>query len=267
MNRALYLKELKRNRKNATIWTGIVLAFTLMILSIYPSFAEMGEEMAKLMSSMPEAYARAFGIDSNTWASIVGFYSTYYGVYITLLMGIFTASTGATIVGKEERDGTAEFLLTHPLSRATVSATKMAVLGTLFLIVYAVQSVVAVAGMAVFGDNVPWATVAAMHVHGFALVLFFTGVGVLLGSLLSVKTNFMGPVVGLIFGSYFLNAMARSTESVEWLSYASPYRYLQLHLDGGAMDVAWGACAAFVAMAFALVAVAHRRYLSRDILG
>ena len=181
MNRALYLKELKRNRKNATIWTGIVLAFTLMILSIYPSFAEMGEEMAKLMSSMPEAYARAFGIDSNTWASIVGFYSTYYGVYITLLMGIFTASTGATIVGKEERDGTAEFLLTHPLSRATVSSTKMAVLGTLFLIVYAVQSLVAVAGMAVFGDDVPWETVAAMHAHGFALVLFFTGVGVLLG--------------------------------------------------------------------------------------
>ena len=267
MNRALYLKELKRNRKNAAIWTVIVMAFTLLILSIYPSFAGMGEEMSQLMNSMPEAYARAFGIDSNTWASIVGFYSTYYGVYITLLMGIYTASTGATIVGKEERDGTAEFLLTHPLSRATVSSTKMAVLGTLFLIIYSIQSVVAVAGMCAFGDSVPWATVAAMHVHGFALVIFFTGVGVLLGSLLSVKTNFMGPVVGIIFGSFLLNAIARSSESVEWLSYASPYRYLQLQLDGGSIDVAWGACAAFVAMAFALVAVAHRRYLSRDILG
>ncbi|NDH78416.1 MAG: multidrug ABC transporter permease, partial [Flavobacteriia bacterium] len=112
MNTVLFTKELKRNRKNTLIWTSIVLAFTLMILSIYPSFSHMGEDMVKLMSSLPEEYAKAFGMDEATWSSIIGFYATYYGIYITLLMGIYTASTGATIIGKEERDGTAEFLLT-----------------------------------------------------------------------------------------------------------------------------------------------------------
>jgi len=139
MNKVLYLKELKRNRKNSLIWGAIVLGFTFMILSIYPSFAEMGEQMAQLMSKLPQEMARAFGIDDATWSSIIGFYATYYGIYITLLMGIFTASTGATILGKEERDGTAEFLLTRPLSRRTVVNSKYAALFTLLLAIYVVK--------------------------------------------------------------------------------------------------------------------------------
>ena len=116
MNSVIFKKELKRNRKNTAIWTAIVIVFTALILSIFPSFSEMGEEMAKMMSSLPEEVAKALGMDEGTWSNIIGFYGTYYGIYIILLIGIFTASTGATIIGKEERDGTAEFLLTRPIS-------------------------------------------------------------------------------------------------------------------------------------------------------
>ena len=67
MNRTLYFKELKRNRKNTLIWTSIVVAFTFLILSIYPSFSQMGDQMTELMSSLPEEYARALGMDEGTW--------------------------------------------------------------------------------------------------------------------------------------------------------------------------------------------------------
>ena len=266
MNLALYTKELKRNRKNTWIWGAIVVGFTLMILSIYPSFSHMGDDMVKLMSALPEEYAKAFGMDEATWSSVIGFYSTYYGIYITLLMGIFTSSTGATIVGKEERDGTAEFLLTRPLSRASVGWTKMAVLATLFLIVYVVQTLVAIGGMLLFADEVEWSTFAGMHIHGFFLVLFFTAVGVLLGAFLSVKVNFMGPVVGLIFGTYFLNAIAQASE-IDWLAYFSPYHYLGLALSGGTLEVNYAGCAVFFVLSIGLVLVAQRRFESKDILG
>ena len=54
MNSVIFKKELKRNRKNTAIWTAIVVVFTALILSIFPSFSEMGVEMAKLTSSLPE---------------------------------------------------------------------------------------------------------------------------------------------------------------------------------------------------------------------
>lgn len=82
MNSVIFKKELKRNRKNTAIWTAIVVVFTALILSIFPSFSEMGEEMAKLMSSLPEEYAKALGMDEETWSSIIGYYGTYYGIYI-----------------------------------------------------------------------------------------------------------------------------------------------------------------------------------------
>lgn len=267
MNRVLYFKELKRNRKNALIWGSIVVAFTFLILSIYPSFSEMGEQMTQLMSTLPEEYARAFGMDEGTWSSIIGFYATYYGIYITLLMGIFTASTGATIVGKEERDGTSEFLLTRPISRGTVVRTKFAVLGTLFLLVYSVQTLFAVLGMVIFGDQVEWSHVATMHVHGFVLVSFFTAAGVLMSAFLSPKLNYMGPVVGMIFGSFFIDAISKATERVSALGYISPYHYLQLQAEGGELTISAVPSAVLLILAGGMLAVAYNRYLTRDIVG
>jgi len=267
MNKVLYLKELKRNRKNSLIWGAIVLGFTFMILSIYPSFAEMGEQMAQLMSKLPQEMARAFGIDDATWSSIIGFYATYYGIYITLLMGIFTASTGATILGKEERDGTAEFLLTRPLSRRTVVNSKYAALFTLLLAIYVVQTLCAIGGIVLFGTTVDWAVFQAMHVHGFVLVVFFTGISVLLASFVSPKINFMGPVVGLIFGSYFLDAISKASDTVEFLGYLSPYHYLQLQAEKGVLEANWGASAILIGVAVLAMWAAKVRYVQRDIAG
>lgn len=267
MNTVLYIKELKRNRKNTLIWGSIVVAFTFLILSIYPSFSEMGDQMTALMSSLPEEYARAFGMDEGTWSSIIGFYATYYGIYITLLMGIFTASTGATIVGKEERDGTSEFLLTRPISRGTVVKTKFAVLGTLFLMVYVVQTLFAVLGMFVFGDEVQWDHMRTMHVHGFVLVSFFTAAGVLMSAFLSPKLNYMGPVVGMIFGSFFIDAISKASDSVSALGYISPYHYLQLQAEGGALTISVLPSIVLMALAGVMLVVAYNRYLKRDIVG
>jgi ABC-2 type transport system permease protein len=267
MNAVLFAKELKRNRKKSFIWTSIVLGFTLLILSIYPSFSGMKEEIVSLMSNLPESLTKAIGVDESTWSSITGFYSTYYGVYITLLMGIFTASTGATILGKEERDGTAEFLLTRPISRSNVARTKLAVLGSLLLTIYVIQSSVALVGIGFLGSNISWGTLAALHIHGFFLVAFFTGAGFMLGSYLGVKMNYTGPMVGMIFGSYFLNAISSASDAVEWLGYVSPYHYLPLTLKQGALEINYLACGVFCLLTAGMIWIGYSRYLKRDILG
>ena len=267
MNSVVFKKELKRNRKNTIIWTAIVVGFTALILSIFPIFAEMGEEMAKLMSSLPEEYAKALGMDEETWSSIIGYYGTYYGIYITLLMGIFTASTGATIISKEERDGTAEFLLTRPISRGSIATTKLTALGALFLIVYGIQTLSAVIGLLVFGEYVNWSVMIAMHVHGFFLVGFFTASGVMMSSFLSPKMNYMGPVVGLIFGSYFVNAISMAAEKVSWLGYFSPYHYLNLTAKNGVLELNLIACFGVSVVSAILLWISYKRYLTKDIVG
>ncbi len=101
MNKNLFFKELKRNRKNFLIWTAIIIGFTLMVLAIFPSMQEMGKEMESLMSSLPPEIMKAMGMDANTWSNILGFYSTYFGIYIVVLMSIYTTSKATGIVSKE----------------------------------------------------------------------------------------------------------------------------------------------------------------------
>lgn len=267
MNTVLYFKELKRNRKNAFIWGAIVVGFTLMILAIFPSFSQMGDQITELMASVPAEFSKALGMDEETWSSIIGFYGTYYGIYITLLMGIFTASTGATIIGKEERDGTAEFLLTRPISRGTIVKSKYAALVTLFVGIYVVQTVFAAVGMVVFGENVAWDVFTTMHIHGFVLIGFFTAAGVLMSSFLSPKLNYMGPVVGMIFGCFFLDAISNAADAVSWMGYISPYHYLKLQGVNGVLETNWAVSVVMLAVAAGLLTLAYFRYLKKDIVG
>ena len=202
MNSNLIVKELKRNRKNLLIWLSIVMGFTFLILAIFPYMEEMGDGMAQLMESIPAELGKAMGMDANTWSSILGFYSTYYAIYIVVMVSIFTTSTGATIISKEEKDGTSEFLLTRPLSRKSIVQSKLVALLILSLIIYAVQTITAMIGMSMFStQDVNWDTFTEMHLSGLILILFFTCTGVLISMFVRPKKNFMGIVVGLTFGT------------------------------------------------------------------
>ncbi|MFK8046444.1 MAG: ABC transporter permease subunit [Crocinitomicaceae bacterium] len=267
MNKNLYFKELKRNKKNLAIWTGIVIGFTLLVTSIFPYMAEMGDNITVLMESIPPEIGKALGMDADTWSSILGFYSTYYGVYIIVLVSIYTASTATTIISKEEKDGTSEFLLTRPISRPTIVFSKIMALFTLSVIIFLIQTLTAYITVNIFAVNeVNWQVFAQMHFSGLILILFFSGVGVLLSMLLTPKKNFMGIVVGLTFGTYFLNAIGKSADAISWISYISPFNYLEISKNP---EVAFNYIGAVVMMILAglFIYIADKLYLKKDIAG
>ncbi len=229
INKNLYTKELKRNRKNLAIWSSIVIGFTLMVATIYPFMAEMGEGLNEIMDKMPPELGRAMGMDAATWSSILGFYSTYYGVYIIVLISIFTGSTATTILAKEERDHTSEFLMTRPVSRRTIFLSKMASLFSLSFLIYMIQLIVAVVAISFFAQKeVDWSIFIRLHLAGLFLMMLFTSLGVLISMFVSPKKNMMGAIVGLCFGTFLLDALGKSTEATNWLSYFSPFNYFNM---------------------------------------
>jgi ABC-2 type transport system permease protein len=268
MNSNLFTKELKRNRKNLITWTAIVIGFTLMVLSIFPFMKEMGQDMAELMDKMPAEIGKAFGMDSNTWSNILGFYSTYYGVYIVVLMSIYTASTGANILSKEERERTAEFLMTKPITRWEIFKTKMMSLLSLSVIIYIAQTLTAIVGLLLFGDmSFEWEIFFIMQASGFFLMLLFTACGVLLSMFLTPKKNFMGMVVGLTFGTYFLNAIGKSTTQTEFLSYFSPFHYFDFTIFDPNYSFNYIGALVVMAVVGGMIYLAFNTYKKKDIDG
>lgn len=266
MNKNLYQKELKRNRKNLITWTAIIVGFTLMVLSMFPYMEEMGSNMTQLLDKMPEEIKNAMGMDKDTWSSILGFYSTYYGIYIVVLISIYTTSTATGIVSKEEKDKTSEFLLSKPITRSNLFLTKMASLFTLVFIVYVVQLLVAAAGAQIFKTSpMNWNAFWIMHINGLFLILLFTSVGVLLSMFVQPKKNFMGIVVGLTFGSYFINALAKATPAANWIGYITPFNYFNFNVHSPDLAVNYLAAIVTVAISMLLLFVAKRKFETKDI--
>ncbi|MGV6861037.1 MAG: ABC transporter permease subunit [Putridiphycobacter sp.] len=264
----LYTKELKRGRKNFITWTLIVLGMTLMVLSIFPYMADMGKQLSSVLSTMPDELKKALGLDEKTWTSILNFYSLYYGIYIVLLIGIYTTSTAATILSKEEKDRTAEFLYTQPLSRQTIFLSKFSVLMTLLALVYIIQSLVTILAIHFFAqDEVDWSVFFIMHGHGLMLILLFTAIGLLLPLFFKPKKNFMGIIVGIIFGSYFVDAISKTADSVSWLGYISPFHYFNFSISDPDYQFNWLASVIVIFICAGLIILTNKIYLKRDILG
>lgn len=235
-------------------------------MSLFPFIKKMGEEMAALMESMPEGISKAMNLNAETWSNILGGYNTYYGIYIVVIIGIYTTSTGATILSKEERDRTAEFLLTKPLSRKSIFITKMMSLFTLVFAIQILQTLMATIGILIFGEGeVDWNVFGTMQFHGLILILLFTCIGVLISMYVGAKKNFMGMAVGLVFGAFFLSAISKAAEGLEWIDYLTPFGYLGFEIFEPEYAVAWGAVAFFVFVGLLLLVLAYKRFEALDI--
>ena len=262
----LYSKELKRSLKNLAIWTIVVVFLTLMTMAMFPLMKGMGESMDSMMKMLPPAMLKAFGIDPQMWSSILGLYNTYFGFYLVLLMGIFTGTNGANAFSKEQREKTAEFLITKPITRSQVFWTKMLNVLTLLILIFGIQTFAAYLGIIMFGDGVNWTTFFTMHFHGFILLIFFTAIGVLLSMLLKAKVNFMGAIVGLVFGSYFLDAISKAVEEVKWLGYLSPNHYLNFNIFIPNYGLNWPSILFFLVLSLVLIITSYFIFQKKDII-
>ena len=258
MNKNLYSKELKRNRKNLWIWSGIAIAFTFMIVSLYPSMQNAGKAMA---DSMPEEMLKAFGMDVAQWKEIMGYYKTYFGFHIILIMSIYVCSTGANIISKEERDRTSEFLFSKPISRETIFTSKVVSLFTLTLFIFAIQTIACVIGIMIFDNGtINWETFISIQFNGLVLMTFFGSVGLLISMLSKPKKNFMGLVVGVVFTCYFIYAISKSVDDANWLGYFSPFYYLTFD---GKIDIL--AVLVFIFLLFSCLILSYKIFHKKDI--
>ena len=266
MNGNLYTKELKRNRRNLVIWSAIVIVVTIVVMSVFPYMKNMGEEMVKMMSKLPEGMVKAMGIDERTFHTILGMYNSYYGVYIIVLLSIYTSSTGATIISMEEKNKTAEFLLTKPISRKNIFVTKLLVLFTLTFTAFFVQTITALIFVIAIGEeHVKWSVFTTMHTHGLILILLFTCVGLVLSMLIKPKKNFMGMTVGIVFGSYFLYTIAKVADTASWIGYISPFHYLDFSVTDPNYSINFSQVGIMLFVSILLMIVSYKIYEKKDI--
>lgn len=220
----IFLHEIKQNRTAFLIWT---LAIALMLLICMIMFPEMNTGMGDItdMFANMGSFTQAFGMDRLNFGDVMGFYALECGNILSIGGGFFAALLGINALAKEEKERTAEFLLTHPVRRRTVVLQKL--LSILFELLLMNLFVMAVSALSFTLIGEELAIKEFLLLHGAYTVLQIEIACICFGISAFIRRSGVGAGLGLAALLYFLNIFKNISSQAEFLKYITPFAYAE----------------------------------------
>lgn len=216
--------EWRQGVKSFAVWTGAIAFFIVVCVFMYPEMKSEMESVSAIFSSLG-VFAAAFGMDKLDFGSLTGFYSIECGNILGIGGAFFASLLAVNALAKEERGHTAEFLLTHPVSRARLISEKLGAVMLQVVLMNGIVFALAIASIAAIGEPVPWQEIGLLH---FAYLLLQIEIsGVCFGISAFIRQNSIGVGIGIAAVSYFMNIIANISDSAEILKYITPFGYAQ----------------------------------------
>lgn len=216
--------ELGQGRRTLIIWT-VAIGFLLGIcVFLFPEMKGEMDDVSEIFSSMG-SFTEAFGMDRLNFGTLIGFYAVECGNILGLGGAFFAALLAVGIIAKEEKEHTAEFLLTHPVSRRRVVTEKLAAVLLQIIILNAIIFGVSVISVAMIGEEILWKEIGMLHLAYFLLQLELAGICFGISAFLRRGSLSIG--LGIAAMMYFLNLIANISEGAEFLKYITPFGYAE----------------------------------------
>lgn len=254
--------ELRQGKTAFWIWTAAIGALLATCIFLFPEMKGQMEGVNDVFASMG-SFTAAFGMDRLNFGTLTGFYAVECGNVLGLGGAFFAALCAVGILSKEEKDKTAEFLMTHPVSRGRIVTEKLTAvliqLTAMNVIIYAL----AIGCIAAIGEEIPMKELSLLHLAYYLMQLELAGI--CFGVSAFVRKGSAG--IGLCIASVmcFLNLIANIADAAGFLKYITPFGYCE-----GADIVANGAIdgvmlALGAAMGIGGIVAAYLKYTKKDI--
>ncbi|MGM9974313.1 MAG: ABC transporter permease subunit, partial [Clostridiaceae bacterium] len=205
--------ELKQGLSSLIIWTTSIAFLIVICVLMFPEMKDEMDGITDMFSSMG-SFTEAFGMDRISFGTLVGFYTVEAGNILGLGGAFFAALISITILAKEEKDRTAEFLLSHPVSRVRIITEKLAALLLQILIMNVIIWALSVASIAIIGEEIPWKEINLLHLSYLFLQIEFAGI--CFGISAFLRRGGLGIGLGIAAMMYFLNIIANISDSAEF---------------------------------------------------
>ena len=254
--------ELRQGRTAFWIWTGSIAFLLAVCIYLFPEMKGEMEGVSKLFSAMG-AFTAAFGMDKLNFGTLIGYYAIECGNVLGLGGAFYAALCAVDILSKEERGRTAEFLLTHPVSRARILTEKLLAVFFQITALNAIIYVVSAAAMILIREPIPWKELNLIHLAYYLLGLELAGI--CFGISAFQKKGSLGTGLGIAAVLYFINLIANISKSARFLKYITPFGYCDGAdiVSGGRLNLAMTA----IGMAIGALGIiaAYLKYLHKDI--
>ncbi len=222
----IFLHELKAYRKSTFIWTVSLMAIVVFFLSLFPAIAKDYGEFSKVLEGYPEGVRKALGLEIESFGNVLGFYS-YVFIYISLCGAIQAMILGTSIISKEVREKTADFLLTKPVTRIKVMTSKIFA-GVVSL---AITNVFYLGATIMMAQHVKTAhysskSIILLSVSLFITQLLFFGIGILISVVFPKIKAVLSISLAIVFG-FFVVGMVVATDESNAKRFLSPFKYFE----------------------------------------
>lgn len=220
----VFFHELKRGKVSLLIWS-CAIAFMLGIcVLIYPEMKTQMSDISEMFADMG-SFSDAFGMDKINFGTFIGYFGVECGNVLGLGGALFASILGISALAKEEKEHTAEFLLTHPVSREKVLAEKLLAVFSQIIILNLVSAIVTVLSVLAVGESVDAKVMLLLFLAYFMMQIEISAVSFGISAFL--KGNGLGIGLGIAVLMYFLNIMANLTENAKFLKYITPFGYTE----------------------------------------
>ena len=250
----VFKHELRQGRSALIIWTAAISFMLGVCIVIYPEMSTQMGDISAMFADMG-SFSQAFGMDRINFGEFLGFFGVECGNVLGLGGAFFAALLGISALAKEEKEHTAEFLLTHPVSRTRVITEKLcAVIVQIVIMNLAVIAVTALSVL-IIGEEADTKTFALLFLSFFLMQLEVAAVTFGISAFL--RRGSLGIGLGLAAVFYFMNIVANLIDETKFLKYITPFGYTESAdiiadgaLNGGYIAVGMAIAALAIILAF-----------------
>lgn len=250
----IFKHELRQGRSTLIIWTAAISFMLGVCIVIYPEMSTQMGDISAMFADMG-SFSQAFGMDRINFGEFLGFFGVECGNVLGLGGAFFAALLGISALAKEEKEHTAEFLLTHPVSRTRVITEKLCAVIAQIVILNLVVIAVTALSVLIIGEEADIKTLAMLFSAFFLMQLEVAAVTFGISAFL--RRGSLGIGLGLAAVFYFMNIVANLIDETKFLKYITPFGYTESAdiiadgaLNGGYLAVGMALAAIGVILAF-----------------
>lgn len=122
--KTIWIKEFKRTRTGLIIWSAVVALVTFFGVSEYPVIGQYMDRVEDALQLIPRLGQLICGVYNVDLATPIGYFAVMY-YWSGLIVFTHAIYTGASMISKESRDNTVEYIFTKPYTRDEIVLAKI----------------------------------------------------------------------------------------------------------------------------------------------
>ncbi|MDM5336538.1 ABC transporter permease subunit [Fictibacillus enclensis] len=222
----IFWRELRNSRKSMIWWVVGLLFMVVSGMSKYDTMKSTGQTVNEIFGAMPKSLQAIFGLSSLDLTTITGYFGMLFS-YLVLMAAIHAALLGSTMIAKEERDKTSEFLMAKPVSRTRIITFKLAASLILLFLFNLVTYGLSVGMVNYYEPSADLSGIGRLMIGMLILQMIFLSVGMAVAAVSRRPRMTVSIATGLLIITYILSIAIELNDKLDALRYLTPFKYFE----------------------------------------